>query len=273
MAEIRGWKRYPVRPPGKQNPPTPGNDQGRSIQSEITALESGLEFSGKMRFHNLKPAELGALIWAMEWGGNDTLRHAIGMGKSFGYGQISIQIKTAGSEIIPNKPGASPPALQECREAYERLMMEQDIPGTWVHSEQLYQLMAMADPRKAPGNPGKLAHMKLKDYADAKKDHLVLMQYADTPEKNPYVKTEIKSSPASEWLQGKLDELAGKHNTPVEKVLYGKLLAAEWEALMDGELKNSIRNLVRQRWSSEMWNSPQGKATKKAREIYGDDTL
>ncbi|SFR47870.1 RAMP superfamily CRISPR-associated protein [Litoreibacter janthinus] len=46
-----------------------------------------LQFRGRIRFHNVLPQELGALLWAVTWGGDPRRRHRIGHAKAFGAGK------------------------------------------------------------------------------------------------------------------------------------------------------------------------------------------
>ena len=68
-----------------------------SISSTLNTLENAT-FTGKVRFHNLKPVELGALIFAFTFGEDETkdskYYHAIGMGKSYGFGKVKIKINS-----------------------------------------------------------------------------------------------------------------------------------------------------------------------------------
>ncbi|RME82301.1 MAG: TIGR03986 family CRISPR-associated RAMP protein, partial [Zetaproteobacteria bacterium] len=102
--EIRGFKRYPARN-GEEIKPFPvpeGVRNNKKVQVVLHPLPKGTKFKGKLIFHNLKPEELGALVWALTWGGNGKLRHAIGMGRPFGFGQLTIRI--ANAELRPNDP-------------------------------------------------------------------------------------------------------------------------------------------------------------------------
>ncbi|MEA3228737.1 MAG: TIGR03986 family CRISPR-associated RAMP protein, partial [Campylobacterota bacterium] len=94
-SKIAGWKRYPLRY-GKPNfikadddtdsatTFTPLGDYNGNKFNEFT-------FSGKVRFHNLKKAEIGALVSALTFHNNqDKFYHNIGMAKSLGFGKIKI---------------------------------------------------------------------------------------------------------------------------------------------------------------------------------------
>ncbi len=189
---IRGWKRYPVRPDSEVRVPPPPPRSGAKVRVRLYPLPAGTRFHGEVRFHNLKPAELGALIWALTWGGRSELRHALGMGRPFGWGQLSIELGDV--QIEPNDPGASAPSRDACRVAFEELMERwcRDRFGrSWRETDQLVQLVAMADPQRAvpPQKrfPGELRYPRLdvdsgvNEFADAKNAHLVLAPYWRQP--------------------------------------------------------------------------------------------
>ena len=182
--QIRGWKRYPVRPPEQAKAQELYGQQTTNIkvQTQLQPLPEKTAFTGKLRFHNLKPVELGALVWALTWGGNSTYRHAIGMGKPFGYGRIRIE--PGKTNLLPNKLNAIPPTLEDYRLAFEtwirQRFSEEGGTGEWIDSPQIRHLLAMADPEQARGK--KLEHMVLdgernNHFLGAKKAGLVLAPY------------------------------------------------------------------------------------------------
>ncbi|MCB9018303.1 MAG: TIGR03986 family CRISPR-associated RAMP protein [Prevotellaceae bacterium] len=86
---IAGRKRYPTRNNIYQS--TQGTDE---MQSHIIPLDKNTLFKGTIRFHNLKPIELGAIISAITFDGNQNCRHNIGSGKPYGYGKVHIEIES-----------------------------------------------------------------------------------------------------------------------------------------------------------------------------------
>lgn len=155
-AALRGWKRYPVRPLAEvklQPPPGPG----QAVNTRLRPLKPGVRFEGVLRLHNVMPEELGALVWALEWGGQPELRHALGLGKSFGLGQVSLKVVRA--SIRSNDPGREALTPEACRRRFERYMEEQ-VPG-WIRSPSMTELLAMADPRLPQANRTTLAPLKL----------------------------------------------------------------------------------------------------------------
>jgi CRISPR-associated protein (TIGR03986 family) len=190
-SEIRGWKRYPVRRweamhlqvlEGKQ-------EQNKLVQVKLFPLKKGTTFKSTIRFHNLLPKELGALIWALTWGGDEELCHSLGMGKPFGFGQVSIEI--VGSDIRSNQAPEQKIAFDQAKyiELFEKLMADKytkaqaqnSLNINWEKSDQIKQLKAMANPELLSEETARstLKHMSLErgEFVDAKQGGKVLPEY------------------------------------------------------------------------------------------------
>lgn len=124
---ISGIKRYPIKPRydigilelhgnDKQNYITKfGNPQGTLYESivgddnliprdatngeinfdtvtQMNPLKEGATFTGSVHFHNLKSEELGALLSALTFHGQEDCKHSLGQAKSHGYGSVSVAI-------------------------------------------------------------------------------------------------------------------------------------------------------------------------------------
>lgn len=61
------------------------------MQQISSLLRKGAQFRATVRFFNLRPAELGALLSALTWHGDSSCLHGIGFGKPYGYGVIGIE--------------------------------------------------------------------------------------------------------------------------------------------------------------------------------------
>lgn len=85
---LKGWKRYILRSgfwtkkPGKKD----------DVLTTFMPLNKGSIFSGKIHYHNLKREELGALLCALTWYGEEGHYHQIGLAKPFGFGRVSVVI-------------------------------------------------------------------------------------------------------------------------------------------------------------------------------------
>lgn len=89
-AIIKGRKRYPVRNQ------VWNNEFGKeSTDTKFTPLDKGVEFTGKIYFHNLRKCELGALVSALTFNGHPECYHSIGEAKPLGYGKVRTTICSA----------------------------------------------------------------------------------------------------------------------------------------------------------------------------------
>jgi CRISPR-associated protein (TIGR03986 family) len=223
----RGWKRYPVRalkmtepdyplPAWHQKPNAAKDDrehrQGRKdsdMAVSLRPLDAGATFTGRIRFHNLREAELSALLWTMTWG-KETPRkqwHSLGMGKPFGWGGCTLKVtkiearrnewdEEAFVDLTKAvRPGiGADPVLRDAFEHHmESVYAEWNDEGddgargteaTWSRSEQIQELRAMADPAMAEGSRlEQLRYPRLQpehgrnDFGTIKKDRLVLPRY------------------------------------------------------------------------------------------------
>ncbi len=146
-AEIRGWKRYIVREDGYQ--PHPESAPKESVETRFRPLPAGTAFTGTIHVHNLRPQELGALLWAITWGGDAALRHSLGMGKPLGYGSVSLSIEHAALGWC-NPAVSSPVDLEECQKAFVEMMEHFLGKSSWEKSDALRALTTMANPQEKP---------------------------------------------------------------------------------------------------------------------------
>lgn len=276
---LRGFKRYPVRPPASVAVQELSDDQkknqNRAVQISLQTLPPQTRFSGRIVFHNLKREELGALLWAVTWGGRAELRHALGMGKPFGFGQANITIDHARSRIVPNDPSRPSSALSNdevdallrafTTHMDETARGEGKLPG-WEQSPQMLDLLAMADPR-APArlkNGLELRHMRLDDdeFTRAKQAGLVLADYADATgykaaiAEEQRARREREQAAAEQAREAELKDLTGNMRT----VKAFERSCAERHAAIKGkpdspntEFHNKARELVKTALDDAPW--------------------
>lgn len=152
-ANLRGWKRYPSRNQAYWPTKPPEGKVNTKVATSFIPLETGSSFTGRVYVHNLRPTEIGALIWVLTWGGNAKLHHKIGMAKPFGHGSVTISINGELKDTLrANHPDEFPiQTADDYIKAFEELMegatkdWEQDM---WdkEKSSTLTQLIHMADP-------------------------------------------------------------------------------------------------------------------------------
>lgn len=182
-AKLRGWKRY--RPQDEVKPPSLPAKENRKVQTEFRPLEAGTRFRASVRVHNIKRAELGALLWALDFGQTQGVFHTLGMAKSLGYGRVTLSVIEGSARVFDIRD--NPANLHQCIEAFEQLMesfaREKGIRGGWRGSQQIYQLLACAKPIVAGSDDGR--HMQIdhpihrNEFVAAKKDMLALAPAGD----------------------------------------------------------------------------------------------
>lgn len=179
---LRGWKRYPARKPETVTRQSVPKGVTNDVDTRMIPLAPKARFTFRVKLHNMLPAEVGAIIWALTWGGRPHLRHSFGMGKPFGFGQATITIDSSTSNLF-DMNGESI-TVESTLESYRNLM--QHFAGKdWEKSREVEQLLAMADPSAAPA-PDKLKYPVLtvkpnrNDFAEIKKQGKVLASHVPT---------------------------------------------------------------------------------------------
>lgn len=154
-SELAGWKRYPLKPFGMQPPEGKAADNNKT-QVKLETVPAGTTFSTKVRVHNVRRVELGALLWALDFGARSECRHGLGMGKPFGLGQVRLSVE--GQHLRANQPNAegnlqSAEYLWACRREFVDLMNQvveaaTGKANTWETSSPLEALFEYAKPAR-----------------------------------------------------------------------------------------------------------------------------
>jgi CRISPR-associated protein (TIGR03986 family) len=129
--EIRGFKRYPVRSRLLEMKYSEKQNDNPNVFSHFVPLKEGTGFSLKIRFHNLRKIEIGALLSAITFHDNtEHCFHSLGFAKSFGYGKLKVnQVKTN--------------FLRYSKQEY-LLAFEEKMGIDWFDSAAVRELFAMA---------------------------------------------------------------------------------------------------------------------------------
>ncbi len=150
-SELAGWKRYPPKP-FDGVPPLPEKSKP-TAQVSLQVVPEESEFTGCIRVHNLRRVELGALLWALDFGDHEKYRHGLGMGKPLGLGQVSLQLTDW--QLEPNDPCSVEDGnidrawIDACRQEFMDLM-DQTLHaagcGPWASSGPIQALLEHATP-------------------------------------------------------------------------------------------------------------------------------
>lgn len=88
--ELRGIKQYWLQKNVQSNPE--GASANEKIRSKIAPIETGSEFRGTVRFHNLTETELGLLLWSIRLEKDSQMN--LGKAKAYGYGRVRLDQTT-----------------------------------------------------------------------------------------------------------------------------------------------------------------------------------
>lgn len=308
--EIRGWKRYPVRTSDDLPPLSDKQRQNTRVQVNLHPLPEGTRFEFTVRFHNLRPVELGAVLWAIEWGGDRKLSHVLGMAKSTGFGRVGLELDPDSFKPVSNQRGREvgdishyvTQFVDHMEKTYKSAGGVAKKDASWRNSEQLVQLLAMANPGAANQFPGKLCHMELdgsmgNEFVHAKrrdqrrdKVRWVLADYAafeglrdadlfsasnqstnragaDHPRSDPEP-SEVQAV-KSKWLSEQLARYGKAKFGGIEGLLSGEMLANQWSKIPDRNEKKEALKEIREIWQEKgWWQKPPDSSSKKARRKY-----
>lgn len=157
--ELAGRKRYPIH---KSNEPVKTKkNENEKIGTTFSPLPANTIFQGKLRYHNLKPEELGALLSALTFHDTPNTFHTLGMAKALGYGKVSVEVKT--------------PKLKNSLEAFESMMLSHE--PKWHTSAPIVELFTMATEQNNSGE-SELKYMELEGFAQVKRDKEYLANYS-----------------------------------------------------------------------------------------------
>jgi CRISPR-associated protein (TIGR03986 family) len=228
--ELAGWKRYPAKTLDLQ--PIPDDlKKNKKIQTSLETVPKGSVFNFKIRFHNLRRVELGALLWSLDFGNKPECRHGLGIGKPFGFGQVGLTVTGSkmrandGSDVCEQKPAQY---LKACRVEFDQLMSEflKQSGNSWHNCNPVKELQHMATPESHRLQLLPLRYMELEDFSNGKNaDNLqdVFDMFhsgtpvevkAETEQNSQPAHTQIKTSTTAEdSLTQKIEKLASTYHS------------------------------------------------------------
>lgn len=149
-AQIRGRKRYVIRPtvtapavPMKNGVPI-DNDKICTHFKPVNVTDG--YFETQINVHNALPEEVGAILWALTFGGQENTYHQLGMAKSLGYGAVHVEIADSKLYSIKSvfEDDAETVSLKGCKKRFEEWITGY-IPK-WASERRMFELLQMATP-------------------------------------------------------------------------------------------------------------------------------
>lgn len=167
LAGVKLWPGSADRDGGVRIPDPPqvtgAQPPGPKVKTKLHAVPAETVFEAPLTFHNLRPVELGALLWALSFGdakafgahdNGARLRHRLGMGKPFGLGEVEIEI--AGLTVDE----ATTPEPMDLLDAFtDHMERAYPKPGVWAKSPQVRAILKAANPHENRG--AELAYMNV----------------------------------------------------------------------------------------------------------------
>ncbi|MCZ6158090.1 TIGR03986 family CRISPR-associated RAMP protein [Campylobacter ureolyticus] len=226
--EIAGRKRYPVHKGGEVST-TKEKESSENVKSFFAPLDKGTKFSGKVKFHNLKKAEIGALISAITFHNTKNTFYNLGFAKPYGYGKCTIEITNLSQDEI-----------KEYLAAFEKEILKQ-IPywGDLEKNDSLKELLAMAMEQESKGDFA-LKYMDIGEFSKAKTKREYLKSYSSLVN---FDDSCFKLSLSKEELEN------------LEK---NKAIIQKWQSIQNTQDINILKNFIQ--------NYPDSDFTKEAKE-------
>ena len=183
--ELAGFKRYPVKNKVKR---MDGQDLKEKMITTFVPLAEEATFQGSLRFHNLRKAEIGALISALLfYGMNGNFYHSLGYAKSLGYGKIEVAIRLNALDY----------SEKEYLKAFEYEMTK--VHKDWTDRLAIKELLAMATNPKEEVVP-LLDYLNLKDFQEVKNKGGYLESYATISKTNFSFGKQLTSTDKAKYL-------------------------------------------------------------------------
>lgn len=286
--ELSGVKLWPARGATQFNPGGVPHDLADNckVQTRLVTLPPGTVFRSRLTFHNLRPVELGALLWALSFGDSAAFgdnaddiakRHRLGMGKPLGLGEVAIRVTNLKTEATCSAKGGSD--SQTAMELVKGFVqhMEKATPDSWYDSKQVRALLKAATPNATQD----LEYMILEAYQKAKNDQEYLPDYVCGKEilqsgSSAPATSDHPETPGVRWVDDELNQIVQRRSNyneqqALREALRGKPLAEAWQRLEDPEQKQDALKTIEMRWGDNDWSwndPPQGRAMREAWNIY-----
>jgi CRISPR-associated protein (TIGR03986 family) len=214
---IKGFKKYPIHSKIKEQNYSSDQLKNDKVFTYFTPLDRGATFRTKIKFHNLKQFELGALISALSFHNNsDKFSHSIGGAKSFGFGNIKIKILN----------------IDKFKNALQVFEYEMDLHtlkklnSKWIQTIQLKELFSMSSLPNSPliednlvypsiGKEGKNGNDD-NEFIQIKKDKTFLESYS-TINKIDSIESLLSKKVIDQWEEKGKEEEAKKDQLKIER--------------------------------------------------------
>lgn len=243
ISKLKGFKKYPIHLSQKVITYTDKQLSNDRVFSKYQPLSAGTKFKFKVRYFNLKPIEIGALLSALTFHGNhDKLFHSLGGAKPLGYGKVKFNVTLNDNHIEK---------MRVFEDKLNEHCQKNVMNKKWIETDQIKELFAMASepndtanatlryPELAkPNVPARDAN----EFVNIKKDNGKLDAYST---KNTFIPSELKTNDELQSLINNFDfdnqeiKTLGALQTKMIEAGFG-----ENEVQEKDKLKNKIFSII-----------------------------
>lgn len=178
---------------------------GDHTLTHLHPLPKETSFATTLRFHNLRPVELGAVLWALRLGMGDDedVVRRLGMGKAYGLGEVTMKVgklRFFGPDTPDDVEAADYLKCFEEHMTVAYATREANAPegAHWADSPQVRALRAAA----TPGAAGHLEVMDRQEQTVAKKNQAFLPAFVDETAEISRVPVNHPPPPPQELAEG-----------------------------------------------------------------------
>ena len=169
---LSGWKRYPLH--YDANKMEPEGEFNPQLDTIFKPLKKHTTFHCRVRLHNMKPFEIGAILSAITFHNNhENLCHSVGFAKPYGFGKLKVDIRNT---VLPK-------STEDYLIEFENTMDEAS-GKKWIKQESIQELFTMAWNKNSEKDDLLLEYMPMSNNKDenhfyqAKKANEYLEKYS-----------------------------------------------------------------------------------------------
>jgi CRISPR-associated protein (TIGR03986 family) len=254
-AKLAGWKRYVTQSQFTENKTTSTNN---NIKSQLELLNNNSQFSGKIIFHNLKPEELGALLWCINLGDDTQSKkqyHGLGHGKSLGAGAVQLQINNLTIQSNNGDNSSKNNAENYINQFISHMNFQHSTDDKgWSESIQLKNLLAMTSMEE--NKERDLSYMELGDYKGVKNNKTSLPPMTIAENDIPRSDGKIATGSLS-FAKGRLAQLFTNEDTDNTWVNSEKQKQMKLQQSLDFEAEKRERAAQETKIAEQMESMPE----------------
>ncbi|MGR5410848.1 TIGR03986 family type III CRISPR-associated RAMP protein [Vibrio sp. PNB22_8_1] len=249
---ISGHKRYIAKKPNQDTLTSNVVGSNRKVAGVLEMCKVGTEFVGQVYFHNLKPLELGALLWSMRL--ESQSYHQLGHGKPMGAGAVSI---VPSIKLLRGNDGVVDISCDALVSDFVAHMESTHPAQQWRRSPQLEYLLKIGELDANVDVDTRYMDIDKKDFQNAKNRGEKLPLLHDIPRSEPNVPYGQDKVPSLAFASGRLSILFDSSDTWSLGVVEAKerCISAEEEARealrRERERENMQASMSQHAWKVE----------------------